>query len=183
MRTIGVVGTQPRIGTTTQALQIVQCLRELDYHAAYVEMGAQQYIKKLQDLYTDIQYAGEGLYMYSGLPLHESILGTGRQDYDYLVKDYGSLQDKRYQELSFLEQDVKIVVGGVKANEIDWTEETMKNPKYADVYYIFSFVEQEEQQEIKTMMGAYQQNTYFALYTPNPFRYLHNDAYSYILGE
>lgn len=37
MKTIGVLGAQGRIGTTTQALQITGCLKEFGYDAAYME--------------------------------------------------------------------------------------------------------------------------------------------------
>ena len=47
--TVGIAGSQARIGTTTQALQMILNLKALEYDAAYVEMG-QQYLKKLQEL-------------------------------------------------------------------------------------------------------------------------------------
>lgn len=47
--TVGIAGSQARMGTTTQALQMILNLKALEYEAAYVEMG-QQYLKKLQEL-------------------------------------------------------------------------------------------------------------------------------------
>ena len=183
MRTIGIVGTQPRIGTTTQALQIVQCLRELEYSTGYVEMGNQGYINRLQELYEDIRIEKHGLYVYRDIPLHENVLEANRLGYDYLIKDYGCVTAPKYQELSYLEQDVKIIVGGVKANEIEWVERLMEDIRYIDATYILNFVSQEEQQEVKDLMGEFKQNTYFSLYTPDPFSYVENEAYAYILGE
>ncbi len=45
MKTVGIVGCQPRIGTTTQALQLTLCLMHMGYNAAYVEMGERDYIE------------------------------------------------------------------------------------------------------------------------------------------
>ena len=47
MKTVGIVGCQPRIGTTTQALQLTLCLMHMGYNVAYVEMGERDYIEKL----------------------------------------------------------------------------------------------------------------------------------------
>ena len=49
MKTVGIVGCQPRIGTTTQALQLTLCLMHMGYNVAYVEMGERDYIEKLDD--------------------------------------------------------------------------------------------------------------------------------------
>lgn len=51
MKTIGVLGAQGRIGTTTQALQITGCLKEFGYDAAYMEMGNQKYVDELNNVY------------------------------------------------------------------------------------------------------------------------------------
>lgn len=185
MKTVGIVGSQSRIGTTTQALQLVLCLQELEYDAAYVEMGSRDYLKKLNGLYENVHEESNGMVLCKEIPMFTSshIVAANRKGYDFLIKDYGSICDSGFEKISFLEQDIKIIVGGIKANEIEFVEAAMEEACYSDVYYIFSFVSKEEQQDIKALMGDRKQYTYFSMYTPDPFTYKENEAYSYLLGE
>ena len=76
MKTVGIVGCQPRIGTTTQALQLTLCLMHMGYNVAYVEMGERDYIEKLDALYQGItidkKYSLQGTtqsrYLTGGVP-------------------------------------------------------------------------------------------------------------------
>lgn len=49
--------------------------------------------------------------------------------------------------------------------------------------YIFSFIGLSEQRDVKEMMKNKKERTYFAVYTPDPFTYVENDIYEYILGD
>lgn len=185
MKTIGVAGSQLRIGTTTQALQMVLCFMELGHDAAYIEMGKQGYLEDLKSLYKDVSEDPKthaiicnNIQMYSS----KNIVEAYKQSYDYIVKDYGSIKDPSFEKISFLEQDIKIVICGTKANEIYHVEEILEQKCYEDVRYLFNFVPQEDQQDIKALMGEKGENTYFSIYAPNPFAYVENECYSYLLG-
>ena len=91
--------------------------------------------------------------------------------------------DPEFEKISFLEQDIKIVVAGSKANEVGFVEQIMKQDCYRDVNYIFSFVAKDEWQDTKADMGISKEYTYFALYTPDPFVLVENESYYYLLGE
>ena len=51
-----------------------------------------------------------------------------KKEYDYIVKDYGDHQSG-FNEPSYIEQDIKIFVGGVKPNEVFFTYEILKQPE------------------------------------------------------
>ena len=185
MITIGIVGTQQRIGTTTQAMQIIICLKEHEYQAAYVEMNNHGYIEKMQDYCPELPIDKEGTLICADIELFrgKKVQIANRKGYDYLIKDYGSMTEQNFQKLSFLEQDIKIVVGGTKADEIESLEAVMLEECYADVYYMLNFVSPEQQQDAKKEMGEWSDKTYFSLFTPDPFIYKENPAYDYMLGE
>lgn len=185
MITIGVVGTQQRIGTTTQAMQITLCLKEHEYQVAYVEMNNQGYIDKLKTYCPELPVDKEGTLICAEIELFsgKKVQIANRKGYDYLIKDYGSMEDPDFQKLSFLEQDIKIVVGGTKANEVESLEAVMLEECYEDVYYMLNFVPLEQQQDAKTDMGAWNEKTYFSVFTPDLFTYQENPAYDYMLGE
>ena len=190
MKTIGVLGAQGRIGTTTQALQITGCLKEFGYDAAYMEMGNQKYVDELNNVYKNLEQR-EGALVCNDILVYKSdhILEVNRKEFDYVVKDYGHFEGKSPLLTSFLEQDIKIIVGGVKANEVDYLEAVLEhsiNHSWCkDVKFLFSFVAPEEQQNIKNQMLQYQVDTYFATYAPNPFEFNQSmeDIYSCLLAE
>ena len=70
--TVALCGVQPRIGTTTQALQMVAYLQMMGYTAAYVELGDQEYIYQMRKLYRDITVK-DGVVFYDRLPLYSDI--------------------------------------------------------------------------------------------------------------
>ena len=70
MKTVGIVGCQPRIGTTTQALQLTLCLMHMGYNAAYVEMGERDYIEKLDALYQGITIDKNDIIYCQSIPLY-----------------------------------------------------------------------------------------------------------------
>lgn len=187
MKTIGIAGSQGRIGTTTQALQMILCLHKLDYGASYIEMGDQGYLTDLKDLFPEEVQINEktGSIIFQGIELYGSgdIVTANKQGYDYIVKDYGAVTDPDFQKLSFLEQDIKIIVGGIKANEVVFAENILKEKCYVGVRYIFSFVPLHEQQNVKRSMRKHNVGTYFAFYAPDPFIYQENEIYEYLLGE
>ncbi|MCC2821008.1 hypothetical protein LK537_27310 [Lachnoclostridium pacaense] len=185
MKTVGVAGCQPHIGTTTQALQLVLCLIEHKYSVAYVEMGDRDYLSKLQEIYEDITADKSKVLYCRNIPMYtgKQIILANQRHYDYTVKDYGCINSPGFETISFLEQDIKVVVGGTKANEIEHVEKILEESCYADVNYIFSFVPLPEQRDIKELMRERKENTYFAVYTPDPFVYQENDIYLYLLGE
>lgn len=185
MKTIAIAGSQSRIGTTTQALQMVLCLQNLEYETAYIEMGNQGYLSGIRNLYEDIienKKTGSLIFRDIELFSDKNIIEANKRGCDYIIKDYGSINSPQFEKISYLEQDIKIIVGGVKANEIENVEKVLAEKCYEDVKYIFSFVSQEEQQDIRMLMGEHKENTYFAVYTPDPFSFSHADIYEYLLG-
>lgn len=186
MKSIGIAGSQSRIGTTTQVLQMIMCLQKLDYAAAYIEMGNQGYLNDIQDVFPDEVEVSKknGSLIFQNIELYNSgqIITANKQGYDYIVKDYGAVTDSDFQKFSFLDQDIKIIVGGIKANEIVATEDVLADPYYEGVTYIFSFVPSHEFQNVKMSMRKHKVKTYFAPFAPDPFIYKDNEIYEYILG-
>lgn len=177
IKTVGIVGSLCRIGTTTQAVQITKYLKLMGYQAAYVEMNRNEYIKLLCSLYQDAK-SEKDFSSYGDVALYEKnqITAAYKKDYDYLIKDYGSISDPEFNSVSvsFLEQDIKIIVCGVKPNEIRQIERVLSNPLFGDVGYIFNFVAKEDRADVIALMEDKGSRTYFADYVPDPYVYLSN---------
>lgn len=183
--TVALCGVQPRIGTTTQALQMVAYLQMMGYTAAYVELGDQEYIYQMRKLYRDITVK-DGVVFYDRLPLYSDIKSLGEiEPYDFLVKDYGAMNDPEFNQVSFMEQDIQVICGGVKPNEIFYMQDLLKKAEYRSAKFIFSFVPPDQKDGILSLMSQRAKDTFFANYNPDPFSYdsVMNKTYRAIIGN
>lgn len=192
-RTIAIAGTQPHIGTTTQAIQLIQYLQLMGNKACYVEMNVNNYIQNLQNTYEDIESNEAGHCKFEQVEFYDAkhIRGLARKEYDYIVKDYGSFQSDSFNIPSFMEQDIKIFVGGIKPNEVFYTYEILKHPEFDDISIILSFVDAATHEDVKAMFDytdgrqkyIRSDRVFFANYAPEPFEYtgVSNKSYSDLL--
>jgi len=182
-QSIAVVGACNRIGTTTQALQIVKCLQYKGYTAAYIETNNTRYVENLKVVYesmidVDLQM---GRVTYSGVDMYNKpeYIGRIRSLYDFLVYDCGVFQDE--QKHSYFDKDYCVVVCGFSPSEAGATSNTVKKTMYNDTYFIFSFCAPDEEDGINDLMDDRAGRTGFAGYTPDPFMFsTSNKLYSSI---
>ena len=177
---IGVAGSQSRIGTTTQAIQLCKYLLFKGYTAAYVELNDSLFIKGLKDWIAVKE--GKGCIQYGSLELYYdlSVLPEIKKQYQYLVYDYGRYTGRDFNKLSFLEKDKKIFVCGASSSELDETVKLLKSDFYTDCEFIFSFVPEGDQKDIRKMIADGRRAS-FAPWTPDPFVYKGIDLYEDIL--
>lgn len=149
-------------------------------------MSDHEYINNVKNLYHDVKENGRtgktsymDVEMYSKAYLPKAL----KQDYDFCIKDYGNIGDKNFEKTSFLEQEIKILVCGIKPNEIFQFQEILEEGQYEDANFIFSFVPKEDRDAIMALMEEKKNQTYFADYTPDAFLYTStlNHAYKSIL--
>ena len=185
--TIGVVGAGRRVGTTTQALQLVLYLKTNGYTAAVVEMNENGHLSSHLNLMPEGQQEKNILdsshFMINGIDIYRERKSVveAKNLYQYVVCDYGDGSNSDIT--SFLERDIKIVVGCIKPYEVN-----LLNPFFAlddnSTNYIYSFVNRELWNDIRIEMGAAGNRTYFAPYAPDIFRYTGDDQiYGQILKE
>ena len=151
VKTIGVAGAVRRMGTTTQALQIVKYLKFNGYKAAYFEMNNHGFVKAVTDFYEDSKYDEmEGLTEYQNVDMYykaERLKEVQDKDYEYIVYDYGVYSEHDFNKVSFLEKDIQIFVVGSKPDEFEKTYDLIKSNFYNDVFYIFNFTSDAEKKE------------------------------------
>lgn len=178
--TFAIAGALPRIGTTTQALQLVQYLQKMGYQAVYIERNSSAYPQKVLSLYQGAKrYQGgvmfEGILMYG----QEAIQEIKEENYDFLIKDYGNIKAPSFEHVSFLEQKYHFLVCGVKANEILDTEEALDRYGADCSGFCFSFVLPKDRVEILNMMREKKKHVYFSEYIPDPFVFHASSALGY----
>lgn len=173
---INIAGAMPRIGTTTQCLQLAKYIQSCsDYKVAYVECNSQDYIWSASEMYQSVRgdktgglMTIEGVNMYNQSRLPE--LTKGGVDIDFLICDYGDVESQGFNKESFLKGTVKALVAGVKPNEIHYTEKALRDKAYEDAIYIFSHVPISDREELMGLMGKHAADTFFSPYIPDPFQ-------------
>lgn len=179
---VTLAGCMPRIGTTTLALQLCRYIKDFsDYSPAYVECGAHNYIWSASEMYrstkedrTGGHMSIEGIDMYEVERLPE--LTAGGADIDFLICDYGDITSKNFDREGFSKTTARILIGGVKPNEIHYTEMALKDDGLSSSDMIFTFVPEGDREELKNMMGAKAADTFFIPYAPDPFSKISKDG-------
>lgn len=170
---IAVAGTMNRIGTTTQALQLVRYCMSKGYKAAYVEINDTNFIESCHELYADVKEEGDNGIIYNDLYMFKSDkLAEVLKKFDILICDYGSITSPSFNKISFATQQIKFLVAGTKPGEITAVQNTLQSPAYNEAAYIFSFVPETDQKDILEMMCEKQDSVIFAATCFDPFDYV-----------
>ncbi len=176
--TIGVCGSQERIGVTTNAIQIVKYLLYLGYKAAYVEMNNHGFVEMCAELYADAQKRSNCI-TYSGIDMYVCDSPTNlndllKLDYDFYVYDYGYFTEQDFQTLSYCEREYKVVVAGAKPNEFGLTQQLLNTNYFNDASMVFSFIAEGDRADVSEMMMELSTNVSYIDWCPDPFSI--NDA-------
>lgn len=188
-QTIAIAGANPRMGTTTQALQFVKYLLFRGQKACYIQMNGSDYISTLKQGY-EIQSEdiSLGRVTYQNVDLfarQDKIAHVRKLDYDFYIYDYGVCTSGNFQRVSFLEKDRKFLVCGTSPQELRKTNDALSEFYDTDLQYIFNLVPENERKDIFLMMEEKASQVYFTGYTPDPFVYssVSNSMYQDIFGE
>lgn len=168
---IAVIGALPRIGTSTQAVQIAKSILFNGSSVCYVEMNTNGLVKDIRNTYGLKDKGGyiraDGLDMYF---YRESTSDLYRK-YDHIVFDYGSLSDSS-NLLSYFDKDVRICVAGSSPSEGSYLYDSLKRLKAETekVHYIFSFTPDDDRKAVEKQMKRMRNlSCSFASYTPDMF--------------
>lgn len=182
---IGVGGAIHRIGTTTQAVQLVKYLLYCGKKACYIEVNSTEYVQALLNTF-EVDFHNEklGKVTFSSVDLYyrqDMIPEVLQMDYEYYVYDFGVFNGKDFNKVSFLEKDIKIMVLGSNPGELDKSTELIDSVFYNDINYIFNFTAPSDREDLIENMGDKGESTYFMGYCPDMFIYVPEEYYENIL--
>lgn len=180
--TVGVIGTQSHIGTTTHAINITKFLSELiNIKACYIENNKNADIRTLEN--EGIIFDGNlNKVSYKNVDMFtiNSIGSIKNLGYEFFIYDFGSIQDMTDNDINnFLNKDIKIIVSGGKAWEKTYLIETFEKigsniENDENIFFIFNFVPEEMRKEIEIDMGSLKERIVLSEYIPNPFEKIGN---------
>ena len=167
---IGVIGIMPRVGTTTQAVQLVKTLVSLEKSVCYVQENDSAFLDSLELFFSEVQKdSANGRLVYHDLIFYKDKNYAYSKDYDYMVTDYGCASSEQLPT-DFYSNDIRIVICGGNAEEVAALT-TLSHQLYRDesIVYIFSFIDPDDRPEVLDLMGDRREMVRFAPYTPDCF--------------
>ena len=166
--TVAVCGTEPHIGATHQSLLIAKFLCDVGFKACYLEANERHNILYLARTYPVNANERKHLLQYEGVDMFfdfklKEVIGAG---YDFIVFDLGRVAE--IEAASFLTKDIKIVVGGSKAWEMQPYSAVFEVVDGCrDVHFIMNHAPPGEIHNIRELMSGLM--THFSDYAPYPF--------------
>lgn len=174
---IAFAGAGRRIGVTTQAMQTILFLKNQDRKVALIEYHGRTALEMYLEITSEKSYVlhDENHFQLYGTDIYRNANAflKVKNTYDYLVFDYGALEDIK-DITSFLDKDIVVVVGGVKPFESNQLSQAFSVDD-GTINYIFSFVPTADKKDVKNLMEESGNHTYFAPYTPDYFSYCGDD--------
>lgn len=171
---IAVIGTESRIGTTTQALLICAFFNSLNMNACYISNNEKDETSIIQKLVNDKDKQNDNMLNYEGIDMYKKSSNMKAIDfgYDFYIYDYGVLTDDKIND--FITKDTKIIVTGSKLWEFEGLFNAInKLEDLSDKYFLVNFTAEDKQKEtIKYRFpkdDKYLKAIFFTEYTPNPF--------------
>lgn len=175
--TLAVVGAGHRIGTSTQAMQLLHFLHTAGYKAALIEMHGGSSLLAYAQAFDDVKKYDDTHYRINGLEIYRGSqhLLQCRRRYTYLVLDYGA-----YGEMpdvaAYLVQGIKIVCCGAKQSETPYLQPIF-DADDGTLLYFFSFVPANDQEAVKESMVDSAAKTYFVPHAPDYWSYCGKDDF------
>ncbi len=181
--TIAVTGSCSRIGTTTQALQLLLFLKSQGYRCAMIDMAGAEQLQQYADLMQDSIQIGPFEWQLQGIPIltNAKLLMQARNAYDYILCDYGPYHDI-IEPVGYWEKDIKIAVAGTKPWESAPLQQLFEDED-GSLSYIFSFVPESDHSAVRQQMADSASKTFFAPPAPDYFTYCgRDDFYSKLIS-
>jgi hypothetical protein len=130
--TLGVVGSQHRVGTTTVAMQFATYLRSIGANVSYVEANNSGHLRLIAEHYK-MQRGGLG-YQYKGISF-DYINSTNNTVFDFIVYDLGILSSMTIKGL--LNSRLRILCSGRQPYELPFwkkAEELLGDMDYSTIF-------------------------------------------------
>ena len=166
---IGVLGIMPRIGTTTQAVQLARYFTEAGKTTCYIQCNDSNFIDSMEDFFSDIvRPEGRKSLLYEEIEFYRSRNQSLSQQYEYVINDFGCIDESGTIPTDFYNCDFRFIVCGGMASEVAALTK-VSQALYSDEHliYLFSFIEEYDREDILDLVSDRRDKVYFVPYTPD----------------
>lgn len=168
---IGVAGALSRIGTTTQAIQLVKAAKNEGKKVVYVEYNKKDYLSQVLKLYSTAKNQKKKIQI-SGIDMikKEYAKDINKRLCDIAVFDFGNMDRRDFPLEDFLDCQHRIIVCGIKPNEIFKLEVLLQKREFNDDWFLFSFIPKGEEVIVTSYMGSLKNHVLFTDTIYDPFQ-------------
>jgi serine/threonine protein kinase len=165
--TIGLAGSQQRIGVSHLSFMITSFYEQKGVSSLYVENNDTGHILSIIKYLETVKIQNEVFHIHNCNMVQKEVLDKVNTDnFFVIVKDYGKLTEDNLTE--FLLSNVKFLVMGAKEWELMESERTLNLVKEnSDIKYIFNYLSGESYNLVTKNMGKL--SSYRIPYEPEPF--------------
>lgn len=171
--TVGVAGTQARIGTTHTSVMLANFFRKKGFMVALVEMNNSQAFEAVRDGFEEKKYE-EGYFTLGGVDFYENanektLFEIMERSYNFIIMDFGEYE--KCDLLTFHKCNQKMIVAGSKPWEIESVNkvfEIAEQEVLKNYIFYFNFSLEREQQDIRNGMSVIK-NVHFLNIENDPF--------------
>lgn len=174
--TLGISGTQSRIGTTTLAIHLAEVVKERNFHACVVEIiepGKQSDWLTFKDAY-DVEDKGSGIFQMDGIDYFsgcdlKSLPDIIAANYNFVVIDFGVFREEIVSE--FMRCTIPILLAGTKPWEmpsVNHIFDQMEQRALEGITFVFNFTPENLQDDVRSGMQPLKK-VFFQPYHPDPF--------------
>ena len=173
---IGVAGTQSRIGTTTLAMHLAEVVKKRNFHACVVEIlenGKSSDFIKLKDSY-DVEDKGAGIFQMDGIDYFsqcdlKSLPDIIAANYNFVVIDFGVFRKDIAGEFSRC--TIPLLLAGTKPWEmpaVNQIFDLMDQKILEGISFVFNFTPEDLYDDVRSGMQPLKK-ILFQPYHPDPF--------------
>lgn len=169
---ISVVGSQKRMGVTHLCIMLAAYLRKRGFMVAIAEMNGSEDFERIMQGYDeqmlDDYFNIDGIDFYPNMDA-DGLSGILAKSYNFVIGDFGSF--KECDTVTYAKGDVRIVVGGAKAWEIEHLTcifEAFEEEALKELRFVFNLTDAESKKDIQEWMKRLGV-VYFQDYFPDPF--------------
>lgn len=173
--TVGIIGSQNRIGNTHLMIILANYLRSKGFRVAMIEKSDTHAFEYIRDSY-ECKFENNHFkldnndYFPSNSKDDGIILTVMQSAYNFIITDYGIYKNANMDE--FNKQDIKIVICGSKPWEIaniNGLFESQSKEQLIEYNYIFNYINEKKSGEyLRENMGELKK-VYFASFEADPF--------------
>lgn len=184
---IGLAGSEPRVGTTHNAIVIANTLRRRGYMVALLEMSSHPVFRDIKESYDEesdeaLHFSVNGIDYYPAVHAAE-VNAIMAKAYNFLVIDFGCFETM--DAITFNKCEVPIIVAGSKPWELEAVNKLFSEAVHENLIrynFLYNFTDEKYRADIKNGMAELK-NVFFAPITVDPFMALEVGLCEQLCGD
>lgn len=168
--TIGLCGTQKRVGTTHNSIVLANYLKNAGYIVALCECNGSGDFKRIKNSFelkgNDTYFIKDGIEYY----MDSNSERIKDKPFNFIIKDMGYVKEMDLEQFESCHK--QIIISGIKAWEEEYIQAVFDMTDYEQLnkyYYYFNLCPKKIESDVRKGMAELSERIFFTPYTEDPF--------------